>query len=314
MGKVSVVIAALILFISLLSSFSTADSVSYFYDDAGKLIKTVTETGVTVLYSYDSSGNLISITNQTVNPNLPLLTGVTPNAFFTGTTTSVTITGTHLLTLQSVTSDTAGITVSGFQSTDTQITATLQVSSSAALGQANITVTTLYGSASMAVNVFQASLNPAPLYMQIGETKGLSVSVTPLPQAALNVIVNNPSPDVIGTSQSITIPSGGSGTLTVNGIKAGAVVLEVSGAKSAVFVSSPLTGPASISSRAVCAAMPSAYITLPSGSLMEANQVSVMFGPVVSGGFSSVPVSVQWVSVPDAIVTSPQVCVTISKQ
>ena len=80
----------------LIPSFSFASDANYIYDDVGRLIKVISDTGDVATYNYDAVGNLLPITKQTINQSPPVLQNINPDIVFTGTTTSITITGANL--------------------------------------------------------------------------------------------------------------------------------------------------------------------------------------------------------------------------
>ncbi len=141
----------------ILPSFAIADEVNYLYDDTGRVVRVLKGTE-RLLYQYDEVGNLLSISEETSTPQAlpPVLQGIDPDIFLIGSNYYVTLTGQNLLTTTSITSDNPNITIKNIAAIDTKIHALLNVASSAFPGQANITVTTSYGSASIAINLYQA--------------------------------------------------------------------------------------------------------------------------------------------------------------
>ncbi|MDP3110723.1 MAG: RHS repeat domain-containing protein, partial [Thermodesulfovibrionales bacterium] len=63
----------------LIPSFSFASDANYIYDDVGRLIKVIPDTGDVATYNYDAVGNLISITTQTISQSPPVLYSINPD-------------------------------------------------------------------------------------------------------------------------------------------------------------------------------------------------------------------------------------------
>ncbi len=93
-----IILSLSILSIAPASSFGV--SVQYFYDDIGRLIATVSDTGDVTIYIYDEVGNLLSISKDTFSPNPPVIQSINPDILFIGTATLVSITGQNLLTMR----------------------------------------------------------------------------------------------------------------------------------------------------------------------------------------------------------------------
>jgi len=289
MGQIlKVSISLLLLTFVLFPSFAVADEVKYFYDDAGRLIKVIRGTEG-FIYQYDEVGNLLSISSSTISNNPPVLQSINPDILFTGSSTSVTITGQNLFTTKEVSSDNSSLTIKILHITDTEINTEIEVSTEALLGEANIIVATLYGSASIPIDILRLTLSPYTAYILAGETEEITISLTPARSMALNILNNNP--DIITAPQSIQIPASGSASFTVQALAVGTGILEVEKFLSTIFVTPPFTGTASISS----------------------DPVSIVW-PWISGAFlESKPVSIQWPWINNAIIESRQVCVMISQ-
>ncbi|KAF0145009.1 MAG: hypothetical protein FD156_1336 [Nitrospirae bacterium] len=293
----------------LIPSLSFASDGNYIYDDTGRLIKTISETGEVATYNYDGVGNLISITTHTISQNPPALNSINPDIVFLNSTIDVTITGANLFTTQSITSDNAGISISNISATDSTITASLTISWGAPLGQANINVTTFYGSASIPIIVYKLILEPGAAYLLTGETVTISAGITPSASRDLNLAIINETPDVIEASQSIIIPSGGNGTFTVRALSQGTGIVAVGGVIGTVFVTPPLSGDVATSGAPVSVYMESstvdaATISAPVSAYMELalSVDAVESGPPVSV-YKEEPLSM------DAVESGPPVSV-----
>ena len=292
-------------------SLSTAGSVNYIYDDTGRLIKAISETGDTAIYNYDPVGNLISITRATAQQLPPVLQGINPDIIFTRTvnpvTVSIALTGENLISTENIWADNSGVIVNYFTATDTSITVNATVLSDASLGATKINVSTLYGTASIPLNVAKLYFDPAQVTTVVGTAditariEGLSKDYT--------VTLNNQNPDIISAPASISVPAGSSAAFTVNALKEGTGVITAENTGLTVYVTQPFTGDATASAESVSVyikpsslvegttvALPiSVYVEQPSSvdGITVTSPVSVYIKPssLVAGTTVSSPVS-----------------------
>jgi hypothetical protein len=262
--------ASILFYISiLLFSLAIADEVSYFYDGAGRLVKVVKGTEG-FIYSYDEVGNLLSVTSSTISATPPVIQSINPSTLFVGSTTNVVIQGQNLFSTKEVISDNPSLHIKTLHVTDTEIIAEMTVSTDALPGTtANLTVTTLYGSASINIDILKLTLSTYTAYLLVGETEEITVSLTPAKSMDLNIFNNNP--DIITVPQSVPIPASGSESFTVQALAVGTGIIEVEKSKATIFVTSPFTGYASISSSPVCVLWP--WV---SNAIIESRPVCVM--------------------------------------
>lgn len=75
---------------------AVAEQAQYIYDDLGRLSQVIDGQGNVATYTYDAVGNLLAITRATGGVGTPTITGLTPATGATGTTVTVTLTGTNL--------------------------------------------------------------------------------------------------------------------------------------------------------------------------------------------------------------------------
>ncbi len=323
-----------ILFVSisiLLSSLaftSFADEITYFYDDAGRLVKVI-KGAEAVLYQYDEVGNLLSIIRENSPSQAlpPVLQGIDPDILIIGDSYQVVISGQNLLTTSSVTSDNPNITIRNISAINTRILATFAIGSSALPGAANITVATSYGSASISINLHQALFDPAAITLFPGSSAPLSVSLTPAALKDFKAKVNNRSKDIVETQAFVIIPASGSADVPVKAVKEGTGTIQIGSAEATVFV----TGSGGLLSA------PPVSVSIgpsPDGASINASPVSVMIGNTYTGSvFShsrpvsviigdmylgpvlthSNPVSVVWTVIPGAITVSVPICVEIQQ-
>ena len=286
------IISGLALLFVLLISPAFADEVNYFYDDSGRLV-TVTNTAnnTRALYQYDEVGNLIAIFNETSIPQAlpPVLQGIEPDIFLIGGTYNVIITGQNLLTTNSVTSDNPDITIKFIAAIDSKIIVVLSIANIASPGQANITVTTSYGSASMTINLYKANITPAAISLFPANSASLSVSLTPSAPKDVTVTITNKNPDIVNTPYSVTIPAGGSGSFTVDALKDGTGIVGIGNAEATVFV---------VGNDSLIASAPVSVLfgSVPDSTVLHSSPVTVTFSGAVADGtvLSSMPVSILW--------------------
>jgi hypothetical protein len=109
-------------------------------------ISSTTTPGNRTIRVVTSSGTSNGVTFTLVNPPAPTLTSVTPTQGARGTSVSVTLTGTHLLTTSAVSVSGSRVSVSNINVVnDTTVTATFTIQPNAATTARNVTVTTLGG-------------------------------------------------------------------------------------------------------------------------------------------------------------------------
>lgn len=323
MGRIRKILILLCISVWLLPSLSTGDSVDYFYDDIGRLVKVTKSSNTRILYQYDEVGNLISIIKETNTPQAlpPVLQSINPNLFLIGNNYSVIITGQNLLTTSSVTSDNPYITIRNIAAIDTKIIATFSIASGASIGQANITVTTSYGTGSMAINLYEANIIPEGISLFPASTATLSVSLTPSAPEDLKVAIINKNQYIIDTQSSVIIPAGGIANFTVKALQEGTGTVQVGSAEATVFVFGVggLIGaqPVSVSigfvpSNTLIHSSPVSveWPTVSTGTAVS-RQVSAEWPTVSAGTAVSRQVSAEWPTVSGAITVSSQVCVKI---
>lgn len=285
-----------------------ADEVNYSYDDAGRLVRVEKDTD-RVLYQYDEVGNLILITRETgaSQPLAPTLQGIAPHSFIIGDTYSIAITGQNLLSAGSVTSNNPGITVKNVTALDTTVVATLSVAAGASPGQANITVTTSYGSASISVNIYQANISPQTAGLFPGGAMSFSVSLAPSATETLSAPISNNAPGILEMQPSVAIPPGGSANFMVNAIQGGTGTIQVGTAVATVRV---IGGNTLINAQPVSVTMGS----FPGNSVVYSLPVSLSINAAPSGPatvYNAVGVAWPLSAVAGAVTVSLPVCIQI---
>ncbi len=262
-----------VIFMNLLSSFVSADTAEYFYDDAGRLVRAVKGTEG-VAYEYDQVGNLLSISRGTTSRNPPTIQSIVPDMVFTGSTTPVVLTGQNLFTTRAITSDNPALTFKNLSITDTVVRADITVSPSAVPGPANITVTTSYGAASTGITLTSSrlSFDPPLLVMMLSSTGVITASVIPPVGRDLTIVLRSSNPSIVASPQSLTIPAGGTTSFTVNALNAGLANISSGTLNTVVLVTTEAGGPPAGEPIITRAEPVSVYVASPSGSSPVASQ------------------------------------------
>ena len=297
----------------LIPSFSFASDAAYIYDDVGRLIKVVSETGEAATYNYDAVGNLISITTQTISQAPPALYSINPDIVFVESSRNITITGANLFTTEAVTSDNAGIGISNVTATDTSITATLTISSGASLGT-NITASTLYGSATIAIKIARLTFNPSPAAVIPGTATDITARIEGLSND-FTISLNNQNPDIISAPLSLVVPVGGSASFTINALNEGVGIIISENAAVAVYVSQPFIGETMAATKPVSVYMEESSI-VDGNSATAPVSVYVEETTIVDVTTATAPVSVyvEESTAVNAITVAPLVSAEISSQ
>jgi hypothetical protein len=230
----------------LLPSVSFGDQAQYFYDETGRLSIVLYSNGTYLTYEYDAVGNLLSINKGTASANPPVISALNPNVLFIGSTMNAVISGQNLATTKAITCDNSFVSIKTFYISDTTIRAQLTVSSSASPAPVNFTVTTAYGSATVQATLSTSKLtfSPGQLAMSPGGSGTITASISPSIGQALTIRLSNDNPGATSVPQSITIPSSGSTTFTVNALQDGIATISAGTPTAVVFVSDPYAPPA----------------------------------------------------------------------
>ena len=299
----------------MIPSLSTGDSMEYIYDDTGRLVRAANTDGTRILYQYDKVGNLISVYKETSASQAlpPELQGIEPGIFLIGETYNVIITGRNLLATESITSGNSAIAIKLIAAIDTKINAVLSIADTASPGQANITVATSYGSANIAVDLYEVALAPEAVSLFPLSTAVLTVSANPSLSEDLKVRINNHDPGIMETPGTVTIPAGGSAGFTIKALKSGAGVVSIGSAETTVYV---IGGDESESGALLRSAPVSVSMSsIPGNTRISSSPVSISIG----GGpdntrINSSPVSVSINGIPDDTgINSSSVSVSIRR-
>jgi len=220
-----------------------ADSAEYFYDALGRLTRVLKGTSG-VLYTYDELGNVVSVTNSTTSNASPVVSAVSPNVLLVGSKMTVAMTGQNLLSTESVTSNGGLITIENVKVTDTKITADM---TALAGGVETIKVTTRNGSpnyvqADITMLTSTLTFSPGQLSLVPGGAGSISAAISPPPSAPLTLNLSSSNTSVATVPPSVTIPTGGTASFTVNGLQAGASEIGAGGKGAVVFVGTHFSG------------------------------------------------------------------------
>ncbi len=200
--------------------------IRYVYDELGRLVAVIDQTGAAAIYQYDAVGNLLSITRQ--NPGVVSILEFTPNGGPVGQT--VTLYGTGF----SATPSQNAVTFNGMAASVTSSTTTQIVTSvPAAATTGAIAVTTPSGSATSA-SPFLVVASSAPTISSVSPTSGVAgaaVTVTGTNFETVpsrNRLLFNTTPGVVSSATttwlSTTVPaSATSGKVSVGTVNGTAV-------------------------------------------------------------------------------------------
>ena len=156
------------------ASAQSLTTFEYLYDSLNQLSRVIDSEGNVLTYTYDQVGNILAVDRTTlVELDPPSIAGVTPDQVNQAEVATLILTGTALLG-GTVTTTHPGITVNSAHGNDTSITANLTIDGSAALGPAQLTLTTVAGSDSIGVTVIAAQ----PVINSISPNKGPSTGGT----------------------------------------------------------------------------------------------------------------------------------------
>lgn len=220
------------------------DTADYFYDDLGRLSRVVKGTSG-VVYSYDDLGNQLSVTSSSTANATPVISAISPNVLFVGSTMLVTITGQNLLTTDSVVSLGGLVTVGNVTVIDdTKIMAEMTPLSA---GSETIRVTTRYGSpntANTSVTLSSATLafSPSQIALTPGSSGTITASISPPLAVPVTINLESSATSVATVPASLTIPISGSASFVVNALQNGVAEITGGGPKSVVFVGPTFTG------------------------------------------------------------------------
>jgi YD repeat-containing protein len=279
-----------LLCIFLFGSICEGALVEYTYDDAGRLVKVISGNN-RALYRYDEVGNLLSIKSETTTLEAlpPVLESIEPDILFIGDSYQVTITGQNLLSTTDITSDSPYVTITNFIAIDTTIYATLSIDAGASPGQADVTVTTAYGSATIPITMYQVEVEPNPITLYDLSSANLAISLTPAAPKDVRISINNLNADIVSTntSPSVVIPAGGQAGVMIQALKAGLATISVGNAEAKIYV---IDDPSLINAAPVTVGIGA----LPNNSVIFSKAVTVGGMTALSEVVASRQVGVQW--------------------
>ena len=159
----------LVLFIafSIGHVFAQQSQITYIYDDVGRLVRVITDTGEAATYYYDAVGNILRITRETgISANASVV-NVAPNSGVRGTSFPITIAGFNLAGANLL-SDAPGVTFSNIRTMLDQIVADVAISTSVSIGPTQILVETQFGAIPTSFTI----TDTAPSVMIISPAEG----------------------------------------------------------------------------------------------------------------------------------------------
>ena len=156
----------------LLAGAAQAATERYEYDGLGRLIRVIDGANKLTEYEYDAAGNIRAVrTDGVAQP--PTVSAITPTAMRRGSSSRVTLTGTQLATA-ALTADDAELSISKVSRTATSLSFDLAVSQLAGLGTSLLRLSSVAGTASIALQIRPALPVPtvAPLPIAISPSAG----------------------------------------------------------------------------------------------------------------------------------------------
>src|SRR5688500_5613758 len=162
--------------------------ITYIYDDVGRLVRVITESGEAATYHYDAVGNILRITRETGVSASAIVINTTPNSGVRGVSFPLSITGLNLAGAH-LTSSVAGITFSNIRTTLDQIVADIAISTTVPIGSTQILVETQFGTMPISFTVTDTSPSVLVLSPAEGATTMEGAQLTLAAQAADNVQV-----------------------------------------------------------------------------------------------------------------------------
>ena len=223
------------------TSPTPSSSANYFYDNLGRLIRTIAGTTVAI-YQYDELGNMKSTTNDTTTGGPPSLSAVSPNVLFIGNKVLVAITGQSLLATDSFNVNQGLVTIDNVNIiSDSFITAEMTALSP---GTETFTVTTRNGTASISamLSASHFALSPGQLPIIPGGSGTITATITPPIAIPFTINLANDAPSIATVPQSVTVPVSGSASFIVKAVQEGAATIDAHGTRAVVLVSPPFSG------------------------------------------------------------------------
>ncbi len=156
----------------LLAAPAQAATERYEYDGLGRLIRVIDGANKLTEYEYDAAGNIRAVrTDGVAQP--PTVSAIAPTALRRGSSSRVTLTGTQLATA-ALTADDAELSISKVSRTATSLSFDLAVSPLAGLGTSLLRLSSVAGTASIALQIRPALPVPtvAPLPIAISPSAG----------------------------------------------------------------------------------------------------------------------------------------------
>jgi YD repeat-containing protein len=262
-----------------------ANDIIYVYDDLGRLVKEAS-AGQVIEFSYDEVGNIKSSKKGTYTEQAPTLTSINPALMFPGASFAVTFTGTNLTSANKITTNNTNVTVSIISTSSKQVSATVNVGSSASAGPIIFTLYNLSGSASIGGNIQIGNLSFSPDTTTIffpGTKTAISASLTPALGQPTVIWLLNSNPSSVSAPAKLTIPATGIVSFSVKGLRSGDAKISSGNASALVHVAEDpklVSAPVSVylskeSGKATSNAAVSVYLNTVSGISQQCASASV---------------------------------------
>lgn len=143
-GVVFVILLGIALVYSASQLAAQAPTITYIYDDLGRLVRVINAQDECATYAYDAVGNILSITRSTNCRQPPAVEGLSQDFARIGETVCLTITGNNFLGA-TVAIDNPEVQISDVHASETGIEVCLTTSRMARLGSAQLRITTPVG-------------------------------------------------------------------------------------------------------------------------------------------------------------------------
>src|SRR5688572_10260738 len=161
---------------------------TYIYDDVGRLVRVITETGDAATYHYDAVGNILRITREKGVSATATVINIAPSSGVRSTSFPISIMGLNLAGAN-LTANVSGITFSNVRTTLDQIVADIAISTTVPIGSTQILIETQFRTIPTSFTVTDSAPTVLIVSPADGATTMEGAQLTVSAQAADNVQV-----------------------------------------------------------------------------------------------------------------------------